>query len=127
MGTRLNAKNISFPGLLYQQQPVPRLHSQQHPLLALQGGLQRLQAEQILRDCEQGQPGIAQCKLPASQVPLKERPIGLTSGENGEEIACEKVEVETQVRHRHNDARGCAWLDLTSCIGTPRCIRLSVR
>ena len=56
-----------------------------------------------MRDCDQGQPGIAQGNLPVSQFPFKERSIALTTGASGEEIAWEMAEVEMQVRYYHND------------------------
>ena len=59
-----------------------------------------------MRDCDQGRLGIAQCKLPALQVPFQERPNGLTLGANGEEITYEKmVEVGMHVRPLHHGLR----------------------
>ncbi len=41
-------------------------------------------------------PGLLHQQLPLAR---------LTAGANGEELACEMVEVERQVRHRHDDPR----------------------
>lgn len=81
-----------------------------------------------MRDYDLGRLGIAQCKLPALPVPFQERPNGLTSSANGEEITYEKmVEVGMHVRYLHHDLRSLKQARPDSCIGTPRCVRLSVR